>query len=657
MATNDNFTNITELDFESIKTNFKEYLRSKQKFNGYDFEGSSMNILMDILAYNTHYMAFYASMVGNEMFLDSAAKRDSIVSHAKLLNYIPRSQTSARAIINLQKSTTGTINRGDYLTGTYTDESNQSVSKVFSFLEDYEYEQLSANIWKVSSAIVQEGVLQTLTYVNDSRNREHKFLIPADADITTVRVKIRQSENAATDDTESWYRASDFTLLGPDEKVFFLQAAYDGQYEVYFGDGILGSKLGNGNIIYLEYLQNSGTLGNFFSTFSSTGVNITTISASIGGQDPEDVTEIRQNAPKAFSAQNRTVTSGDYESVIATIYPQAETIKVWGGEDNVPPQYGRVFVSIKPVAALLLPSIEKQNILAAIKAKAIVGIVPEIVDPEYLYAVLNVTTTFDPAKTSLSRNEIIILQKNKILDYFDTVLEMFDVSLYGSKLNKLLDDVDSSILGTRIDTLIEQQIKPSIRYPTLVQLQFHNPLFHPYEGYLGSFRSTSFGYKNSVGVVKTCFLQDNGYGKISIITGSGATKKIIVDEAGEIDYYTGNVTLFAFKPENYGALSHIKIRVPPSTDDIFTMQNKIITTTADSIVVKTFTKDEISRFIRSGTQDFNEALAAKNRIPDGPVIVQNGMALQSPSPFFVPNLSAVTPLPNSVPINLPTIGR
>ena len=233
MATNDNFTNITELDFESIKTNFKEYLRSKQKFNGYDFEGSSMNILMDILAYNTHYMAFYASMVGNEMFLDSAAKRDSIVSHAKLLNYIPRSQTSARAIINLQKSTAGTINRGDYLTGTYTDESNQSVSKVFSFLEDYEYEQLSANIWKVSSAIVQEGVLQTLTYVNDSRNREHKFLIPADADITTVRVKIRQSENAATDDTESWYRASDFTLLGPDEKVFFLQAAYDGQYEVY----------------------------------------------------------------------------------------------------------------------------------------------------------------------------------------------------------------------------------------------------------------------------------------------------------------------------------------------------------------------------------------------------------------------------------------
>ena len=426
---------------------------------------------------------------------------------------------------------------------------------------------------------------------------------------------------------------------------------------MYFGDGILGSKLGHGNIIYIEYLQNSGTLGNYFSTFSLAAVNITTLSASIGGQDPEDVTEIRKNAPKAFSAQNRTVTPGDYESVIATVYPQAETIKVWGGEDNVPPQYGRVFISIKPVAGLLLPSVEKQNILAAIKAKTIVGVIPEIVDPEYLYAVLNVTTTFDPAKTSLSRNEIVALQKAEILNYFDTTLEKFDVSLYGSKLNKLLDGVDSSILGTRIDTLIEQQIKPSIRYPTLVQLQFHNPLFHPYEGYLGSFRSTSFGYKNSVGAVKICFLQDDGYGKISIITGSGATKKTIVDEAGKIDYHTGNITLFSFKPEHYGALTHIKIRVPPSTDDIFTMQNKIITTTAESIVIRTFTKDEISRFIRSGTQDFNEALAAKNRIPDGPVIVQNGMAIQSPSPFFLPTLPATPPLPNATPINLPTIGR
>lgn len=657
MATNDNFTNITELDFASIKSNLIEYLKSKQKFSGYDFEGSSMNILMDLLAYNTHYMAFYASMVGNEMFLDSAAKRDSIVSHAKLLNYIPRSQTSARAIINLQKSTAGTINRGAYLTGTYTNEENQSITKVFTFLEDYEYEKQSANVWTVSDAIIQEGILQTLTYVNDSRNREHKFLIPADADITTVRVKIRQSENSVTDDTESWYRASDFTLLGPDEKVFFVQAAYDGQYEVYFGDGILGSQLGNGNIIYIEYLQNSGTNGNFFSTFSLAATTITTLLASIGGQDPEDVTEIRKNAPKAFAAQNRTVTPGDYESVIATIYPQAETIKVWGGEDNVPPQYGRVFVSIKPVAGLLLPSVEKKNILAAIKAKAVVGVVPEIVDPEYLYAVLNVTTTFDPAKTSLSRNEIVALQKAEILNYFDTTLEKFDVSLYGSKLNKLLDSVDSSILGTRIDTLIEQQIKPSIRYPTLVRLQFHNPLFHPYEGFQGSFRSTSFGYKNSVGAVKICFLQDDGYGKISIINGSGATKKIIVDEAGKIDYYTGNITLFAFKPEHYGTLTHIKIRVPPSTDDIFTMYNKIITTTADSIIVKTFTKDEIARFIRSGTQDFNEALVAKNKIPDGPVVVQNGTALQSPSPFFVPNLPATPPLPNAVSINLPTIGR
>jgi len=654
---NDNFVNITQLDFAQIKSNFIEYLRSKQKFNGYDFEGSSLNILMDILAYNTHYMAFYASMVGNEMFLDSASRRDSIVSHAKLLNYLPRSQTSAKAIINLTKTSSGTINRGEYISGSYVNENNQAVTKIFTFLEDYEYEEYGVNDWRVNNASVYEGILQTLTYVHDTRKREHKFLVPADADVSTIRVKIRQSETAATDDTESWTRVTDFSQLGPDEKVFFVQAAYDGQYEVYFGDGILGANLGNGNIVYIEYLQNSGSAGNYFASFSKIGVSVSTVSSSIGGADPEDITDIRRNAPKAFVAQNRTVTSRDFESVIQTVYPRAESIKVWGGEENNPPQFGKVFVSIKPNAGLYLPSVEKETILEDLKSKTIVGIVPEIVDPQYLYAVVNINTTFDPTKTSLSRNEISALQKSKTLEYFDTVLEKFDTPFFGSKLNKILDEVDSAILGTRLETLVEQRIKPSTRYPTLVQLQFHNPVFNPYKGYKGSFRSSTFSYKNSVGATKTCFLEDDGNGKISIVSGSGEAKRSIVKEAGEIDYLTGNVTLFAFKPENYGTLDHIKVRVQPLTDDIFTMQNKIITSTSDSISAKAFTKEEIERLIRIGTSDFNAVLSAKNQIPEGPVVVQGGEAIRSPSPYITPNLPSLPPLPNSVPINIPTLGR
>ena len=508
---NENFLDITELDFDTIKANFKKYLQSKQRFNGYDFEGSSMNILMDILAYNTHYMAFYASMVGNEMFIDSASKRDSVISHAKLLNYVPKSITSAKATVTLKRSTSSTINRGNFAVGSYVDENNRTVSKVFTFIEDYEFTQFGTNDWRVEGASLYEGIIQTLTYVYDSRLREQKFLIPEDADISTIRVKIRQSASAADDDTELWYRATDFSQIGAMEKIYFVQAAYDGKYEIYFGDGILGKNLEDGNLIYIDYLKSSGDEGNFFSSFSFSGSSVTTTTAAVGGSLPEDIVDIRKNAQKAFSAQNRSVTSKDYESSIMSIYPQAESIKVWGGEENQPPQFGKVFVSIKPNGGLKISDLDKKTIANSLKSKAVVGIVPEIVDPEFIYGILVVNTSFNPTKTTLSRNEISSLQRRTILDYFDTTLEKFDVSLYTSKLNKLLDEIDPSIMGTQIKTLIEQQIRPSTRYPTLVDLKFYNRVFHPYDGHRGGVRSSTFGYKNSVGDIKESYIEDDGY--------------------------------------------------------------------------------------------------------------------------------------------------
>jgi len=647
---NENFIDITELDFKSIKENFKTYLKSKQKFNGYDFEGSSMNILLDILAYNSHYAAFYASMVGNEMFLDSAAKRDSVVSHAKLLNYVPKSKTSARAKIKMT-SIGGTIRRGNFVNGTYTNDNNESITKIFSFLEDY-----TPTSGTIESADVYEGTIISLTYVYDSRAREKKFLIPSDADTSTIRVKIRQTAAAAELDTEQWYLASDFSQLGPDEKVFFLQGAYDGQYEVYFGDGVLGKSLDNGNIIYIEYLQSSGEDGNFFNTFSGTGT-ITTLESAIGGSNEEDVTDIRKNAPKAFVAQNRAVTAQDYESLVLSLYPQAETIKAWGGEDNDPPQFGKVFISVKPNGALVVPQTQKEQIITGMKTKSVAGIVPELIDPEYLYASLSVTTTFNPFKTSLSRNEISSLQRQTILDYFDTTLEKFDTPLYLSKLNKSLDSLDSSILGTIIKTTIEQQIRPSTKLVSVISLEFMNPVFHPYDGHKNSIRSSSFGYKNSVGEIKVCYIEDDGYGKLSIVTGTGSEKTAIVDDAGEVNYATGSMILYAFKPENYDTLSHIKVRIIPSTDDIFVSKNKIITTSTENIQVSIVTKDEVEKSIRGGIKDFNETMNIRGVLPDGPVTVSSGSAIRSPSPFVSPALISNPPLPNSVPFTLPTIGR
>lgn len=654
---NENFLDITELDFDGIKQNFKNYLRSKQKFNGYDFEGSSMNILFDVLAYNTHYLAFYASMVGNEMFIDSATKRDSIISHAKLLNYVPRSVSSAKATLNLRRTTSATINRGNYVLGTYVNENNQTQTRVFTFLEDYEYKQVGVNDWRVDNAFVYEGVLQTLTYVYDTRLREKKFLIPANADISTIRVQIRQSASAADNDIEYWYRATDFSMMGSTEKVFFLQAAYDGQYEVYFGDGILGKPLLDGNIVYIEYLQSSGEEGNFYSSFSLPSTTITTISPAVGGSSTEDVTDIRKNAPKAFVAQNRSVTARDYESVVLSIYPQAETVKVWGGEDNDPPQFGKVFISIKPNGGMTISNFEKETILAAIKEKAVVGVIPEVIDPQYIYAILTVTTNYNPAKTTLSRNEISALQREAIVEYFDTTLEKFDTPLYLSKLNKILDEVDSSILGTSVRTLAEQRIRPSTRYPAFVDLKFYNRVFHPYDGHKGSVRSSLFGYKNSVGEIKSSYIEDDGYGNLHIVSGEGGAKRTISKNAGKIDYNTGNLTIFEFKPVDFGNLDHIKIRIQPGSDDIFAMKNKILTIDRASISMNTFTKEESERTMRSGTQDFVDTLAAQGLLPDGPVVVSDGEAIRSPSPFYVPTLPPPPPLPNAIPVVLPTIGR
>jgi hypothetical protein len=414
--------------------------------------------------------------------------------------------------------------------------------------------------------------------------------------------------------------------------------------------------LDNGNIVYVEYLQSTGQSGNYFSSFSLNNNSINTVSSAIGGSDPEDVTEIRKNAPKAFSAQNRSVTAKDYESVVYSLYPQAESVKVWGGEENDPPQFGKVFVSIKPTAGTIVPDSDKRILLTSMKSKAVVGIIPEIVDPEYLYAILTVNTNFNPSKTSLSRNEISNLQRTAILNYFDNTLEKFDTSLYLSRLNKILDDVDSSILGTSISTIIEQRIRPSTIYPTFIDLKFYNQIFHPYPGHKGSVRSSVFSYRNTVGEVKKCYIEDDGYGNLNILSVEKGSK-IVEKNAGEVDYNTGGIVLFNFKPIAFDNTNHIKIRIQPNTGDIFSMKNKIITTDSASIVTIATTKEENERYMRGGSQDFRDSLSTRNIIPEGPVVVSASNIVQSASPYYAPSLPQNPPLPNSIPIITPTFGR
>ena len=495
MAASNTVLRIAELDFDTIKTNLKEYFRSQSQFTEYDFEGSGLNILLDALAYNTHYMAYYLNMVGNEMFLDTAILRNSIVSHSKHLNYVPTSTRAATAIVDVvvqdNTPTTGqsVINLPAY--STFQSQQIEGVNYTFVNLDSYvATKNVMTNTFTFSNVILKQGETITYNVTVDATNTRRRFRIPSsNIDTSTLIVNIITSSTDATQNV--FTLADDATTLDSNSKVYFLEEGDDYNYNIYFGDGEIGKYLSDDNIVSLRYLSTDGESSNkanlfSFGTSSGSGssqvgyysnVIVNSVSAAAGGSSRDSIEKIKFIAPKFYNTQNRAVTKSDYGTLLLKDYPNIETISVWGGEENDPIVYGKIFVSMKPKNGYVITDIEKDRIISElISNRNVLTVIPEIVDPDYLYLRFDMTINYDSTLTSIDEEGLKQLVRSEVSTYNDTELENFNSTYRTSKLQNLINDVNPSFLGVDITTIAQKRLEPTLNETKNYVIDFNIPL-------------------------------------------------------------------------------------------------------------------------------------------------------------------------------------
>jgi len=438
---------LINLDFDGIKQSLKDYLRATNTFTDYDFEGAALSNLLDVLAYNTHYQAFYANMVANEMFLDTAVTRPSVVSRAKHLGYTPTSWRASKAILEISYPTEQ-VNAVVPARSVFTARGTDGTS--FTFTNS---SAVTISGFTAENVEVYEGSYKNYTYVVDKSDISQRFLIPSKiVDTRLLNIRIQNSVTDTTGYLNEWSHADNILDITDTTYAYWLQEVESGYYEIYFGDGIVGQKVSDGNLVMIEYFETNGSVANntgsndsetsrAFTMSGSGGATVIVKQKSVGGSERENVESIRFYAPKSYQSQNRSVTVDDYTTNIKKDYSNVESIYVWGGEDHDPPTYGKVFIAIKPETGTSISDSEKTSIINTyIKNKTLVSIIPEIVDPSYIYLLIDSEVYYDPAKTKLSSAEIEALTKLQILSYGDNDLEKFNInflySVFTTKLNR-----------------------------------------------------------------------------------------------------------------------------------------------------------------------------------------------------------------------------
>lgn len=486
MATNR--LSVTELDFDQIKINLKNFLRSQSEFQDYDFDGSGLSVLIDILAYNTHYNAYYLNMIANESFLDSALLRSSVVSHAKTLGYIPFSRKSARAVINMSVLTTGNTSPG-VLTLTRSNTIFKTVSTDFtsynfSLLEDVTVSKTNDQ-FLFENLEIYEGQNIKYAYVHDETNNPKAIyrLPDKNVDLSTLKVTIQSSIGNTS--TSVYNSASDVLGVDSTSEVYFIQEGILGFYEVYFGDGVIGKKLNDGCVVYLDYLVSSGSNANDIDLFvlstedgGYNNFNVSTVSASSGGSDKEEIDSIKFLAPTQFVAQNRLLTVNDYTSYLKKNYPNVDSISVWGGEDEVPPAFGKVFVSLKPKQNYYISENEKQRIIdEIISPKSMMSIKTEIIEPDYVYLTTLSSVQYRRERTTYSPDGLKSAIRQAILNYKNINLDKFGVQFVSSKLQEQIHSVEyNSIIGCETVIRIQKRITPTLNRVSNYLINFNIPL-------------------------------------------------------------------------------------------------------------------------------------------------------------------------------------
>lgn len=589
--------NLGSLDFDSIKESLKETLRSQDQFSDYDFEGSGLNILLDTLAFSTYYQGFYDHMAVNESFLDTAVDRESVVSLAKHLGYTPRSITAATAVVDINFGTTKPF-AGDYLPAP-TPFSGVGERRSYTFYTRQPHrinEENDGNYWARNVVIVQ-GTVDATRYVVNELETNQRFILPGDdIDTSTLVVRVQNSITDTTGFGQSWRRDEDFSQIGSNSRVYFLDEVERGRYQLYFGDGLVGEKPRNGNLVTVQYLRTVGPVANGIGqvdapnrrSFRYEGpgdaVDTITVTPARGGSARESVRSIKFNAPRSYQAQNRAVTANDYRSIVTRDYPGAESVFVYGGEEADPPQYGKVFISIKPQDGLTLTTLEKKNIAERIvQSRNVLGINAEVVDPTFTYLRITTDVSFDPSKTEKQTGHIEQQVRQRILNYVSNSLNRFDQNLSFSKLSEAIDETDTSIIGSDTSIILEKRVEVLQNATGSYEFNYYNAINHPEDGFKPVVSSNEFTYLYNGNAV-SCFLDDDGFGKLRIFTIVNGQKTIVVSNIGSIDYTTGKCSLVDLSPISIVSNdSTLRITAEPAKNSVNTRRNNIITVDPDQI--------------------------------------------------------------------------
>jgi hypothetical protein len=504
---------VTELDFDTIKQNLKTFLNQQSEFTDYDFEGSGLNILLDVLAYNTHYQAYYLNMVANESFLDTALLRDSVISQSKVLGYVPYSRKAPRALINFTANTSSNASATLTIPKGYRFLSEQidGVSYGFVTLEETKVTKAN-NDFTFFNLPIHEGQFVTYNFTHsEASNPKQVYTLPdTEIDTTTITVKVQPS-NSNTDITV-YTLATDSSNTITNSEVFYLQEGKSQQYDIYFGNNVIGKKLPDGAILTIQYLVTNGEIANKANNFvatqtlvdslgnTQTDFIIDPVAAASGGAERESVDNIKFAAPLLYTTQNRLITFSDYEAYITKNYPSVDSVSVWGGEDETPPKFGIVYVALKPKNNYYISETEKQRIIdEIIKPKAIVAIQTVILEPEFLYLKIDSDVRYNPRKTTLTEEQLKTLIRNAIISYKSENLERFDSQLILSRVQDAIDKVDTnSIIGSSVSILLQKRFTPILNASTPYTIKFNVPLRR---GTIGNkLTSTFFTVADSQGV-------------------------------------------------------------------------------------------------------------------------------------------------------------
>ena len=596
MAANDTRLTVTEFDFDEVKDNLKIFLKAQTEFTDYDFEGAGMNILLDTLAYNTHYLGFNANMLANEMFLDSASIRSSIVSHAKTLGYVTSSARAAKATVDVTLNTTS-LSPATMSAGTVFNTTVSDVAFQFVTAADITKSNTGAGIPFVNTDIY-EGTFVTTRYTVDTSDVEQRFLLTDNrADTTSLLVKVQTSSADST--TNTFTEATDITQVTSSSNVYFLQEVEAGLFEVYFGDGVIGTALSDGNIVLLTYVVSNKTAANGASVFTSaaaiatvTDVSVTTVSNASAGAEPESLASIKYNAPLDYASQGRCVTTEDYKVFVKKFFTNTQSVQVFGGDSGSfdsslgvvdTQEFGKVFISIKSTTGNDLTDAEKSQLITDLAPFKVASITPVVVDPQSTQLILTTVFKFNSSKTTSTAAELATNVTNTLISFDDDTLGQFEGMFRHSHVTGLIDDTDTSITSNITTITLGHNLTPTTTASTSYIIQFNNAIFNPHaaheSGTGGVIAST--GFKISGDTANEIFFDDDGSGNLRTFYLVAGVRVYKDETAGTVNYTTGKITIDGIYINSIsdvdGASSTIiRITAIPDSLDIVPVRNQIL---------------------------------------------------------------------------------